>query len=96
VSIPDKAPNPKHKDSPSEGVQISSDVSNLKDPVAFGLDLFRTALRSTSLDSLNNFRFRLAGTNRIDSLLRTVDNPADSWAEEVAGFKERRKPYLLY
>lgn len=96
LSIPDKAPNPKHKDRTIEGVQISDDVSNLKDPVAFGLDLFRTALRSTSLDSLNSFRYRLAGTNRIDSLLRSVDNPADTWAAEVAAFKERRKPYLLY
>ncbi len=96
VSIPDKAPNPKHKDRPSEGIQISSDVSNLTDPVAFGLDLFRTALRSTSLDSLNSFRYRLAGTNRIDSLLRSFDNPADTWAQEVAAFKDKRKPYLLY
>ncbi len=96
MAIPDKAPNPKHKDRPIEGVQISNDVSNLKDPVAFGLDLYRTALRSTSLDSMNNFRYRLAGTNRIDSLLRSIDNPADTWAEEVAAFKARRKPYLLY
>lgn len=96
VSIADKAPNPKHKDRPSEGVQIASDVANLKDPVAFGLDLFRTALRSTSLDSLNNFRYLLAGTSRIDSLLRSFDNPADTWVEEVATFREKRKPYLLY
>lgn len=96
VSIPDKAPNPKHKDRPIEGIQISDDVSNLSDPVAFGMDLFRTALRSTSLDSLNNFRYRLAGTNRIDSLLRTNDNPADTWAQEVADFREKRRPYLLY
>lgn len=96
VSIPDKAPNPKHKDRPIEGIQISDNVSNLSDPVAFGMDLFRTALRSTSLDSLNNFRYRLAGTNRIDSLLRTNDNPADTWAQEVADFKGKRTPYLLY
>jgi uncharacterized protein YbbC (DUF1343 family) len=94
--IPDKAPNPKHKNTPIEGVQISDDVSNLKDPVAFGFDLFRTALRSTSLDSLNSFRYRLAGTNRIDSLLRSFDNPADTWQDEVAAFKAKRKPYLLY
>src|SRR5690606_32624791 len=36
VSIPDKAPNPKHKDRPIEGIQISDNVSNLSDPVAFG------------------------------------------------------------
>jgi hypothetical protein len=64
--------------------------------VAFGFDLFRTALRSTSLDSLNSFRYRLAGTNRIDSLLRSFDNPADTWQDEVAAFKAKRQPYLLY
>jgi len=96
VSIADKAPNPKHRDQLSSGVQISNDVSNLTDPVAFGLDLFRTAMRNTTSDSLNNFRYRLAGTDYIDEFLKSDVNPAENWRDEVQRFVELRKPYLLY
>jgi uncharacterized protein YbbC (DUF1343 family) len=96
ISIPDKSPNPKYKNVQSKGVRISDQLTELNDPVAFGLDLLRTMLRNAPQDSLNEFRYRLAGTNRIDSLLQSNIDPASSWAEDVSVFKEKRKPYLIY
>jgi uncharacterized protein YbbC (DUF1343 family) len=96
VSIPDKAPNPKYKNVQSRGILISDQVSTLKDPVAFGLDLLRTMLRHAPGDSLNEFRYRLAGTHRIDAFLNNDQDPSTSWTEDVALFREKRKPYLIY
>jgi len=96
VSIPDKAPNPKYKNATSSGLLISDQVSELKDPVSFGLDVLRTMLRYAPEDSLLEFRYRLAGTKRIDKILNSNEDPAATWAEDVATFKEKRKPYLIY
>ncbi len=96
VSIPDKAPRPKHMDTECQGVQISDDISKLTDPVAFGYDLFRTALRHTSSDSLIRFRYLVAGSDRIDALLASDENPADQWKDDVEAFKTLRAKYLLY
>lgn len=96
VSIPDKAPNPKYKNVQSSGVRISESISDLQDPVAFGLDLLRMMLRNAPQDSLNDFRYRLAGTKRIDDILSSDQDPTSSWIEDVALFKAKRKPYLIY
>lgn len=98
VEIPGRALRPKHENTTCNGLSIG--VPNMQyhlvDPVAFGHDMLRVALRSTTSGATNNFLFRLAGTDRITEYLAGDEPAAEMWKEEVDAFKGRRAPYLQY
>ena len=67
-------------------------------PLVFGLTLLKKFYRYTPEVQIKDHLFRLAGTRQIETYLKTgsSDSLKAYWKEEVADFKQRRKPYLLY
>lgn len=98
VEIPGRALRPKHRDVTNYGISIRvpDQQYHLIDPVAFGHDIVRVALNNSVSAEMNNFMYRLAGTDRISEYLKGDLDAAELWSDEVDAFREQRKPYLIY
>lgn len=88
-SIPGKALNPKFEGQACNGVTLSIINYESFDPVTFGMALLEWMLKNTEGGQMNEFIYKLAGSEKIKSL-----EPA--WEQEVAEFKKLRQPYLIY
>ncbi len=94
ISMPGKAPNPKHRDALSYGIEITelSNLENaLEDPVRFGIELMREMMDKTPDAKYLEFIKKLAGT---DKILET-EKPLD-WGAEFDDYLSKREKYLLY
>lgn len=96
--IPGRASNTKHKGMTVRGWKIDAMANPAFDPVAFGHVAVKAFLDAAPAASMNNFMYRLAGTDRIVDYLASegLEDPATLWADEVAEFNAQRKPYLIY
>ena len=105
TSRPQAAPSPRFEGRSLHGfaLQVTSgaDVS----PVELGVHALHAtyhvaqAQGDTAFVSRPTHLTRLAGTKRLATLLRegvSADSIIDTWREEVAAFRDRRAPYLLY
>lgn len=93
-SIPGVAPNPKHLDSPSIGIDVQLKGFDF-DPVRSGLKMFQIMVNATPYAETNSFLYRLAGTRAIDTIVNQEADPMeiDFGTKE---FLDKREPYLLY
>ena len=90
VSIPGKSLKPKYEGEVCYGVEIGiNDYENF-DPILFGVRLLELMDRSSERVELNDFILKLSGSKEIMNF-----NTA-AWEDEVAAFREKRKPYLIY
>lgn len=89
-SIPGKAVNPKHRGQECHGVRIHITDYEAFDPVEFGVALLDLMLKATEEGQMNDFIFKLAGSDQVKTL------NAEAWQESIEAFREARKPYLLY
>lgn len=89
-SIPGKSLNPKHQDVTCYGVKIGFKEFDKVDPVAFGVRLLEVMMTGSSEAGMNDFMFKLAGTEAVTSF------ETSSWEQEISSFVETRRPYLIY
>lgn len=96
--IPGRASNTKHRGKTVHGWFVDPKTGDDFDPVAFGHVATKAFLDASPEASVNNFMYRLAGTDRITEYLNSdgLASPAPLWADEVAAFNTLRKPYLMY
>ncbi|MEX0662899.1 MAG: DUF1343 domain-containing protein [Balneolaceae bacterium] len=92
--IPGVATSPKHEGELSRGIQIQLE-SFQYDPVRNGLLILKELMDASAGAETNSFLYRLAGTQKIDSILDGTEDPLtiDFGLDE---FKEMRELYLLY
>lgn len=94
ISMPGKAPNPKHKNQLSNGIELV-DLKNadkqLSDPVKFGIELMWELMDKTPDAQYLEFIKKLAGTDKI-----LDQNEPLNWGEDFDEFIEKRKKYLIY
>lgn len=94
ISMPGKAPNPKHKDERSHGLQISSLSNNektLTDPVKFGVELMHLMMQATPEAEYRSFLKNLAGTDEI-----LTDATPTEWGASYTEYLSTRTSYLIY
>ncbi|MBO6575226.1 MAG: DUF1343 domain-containing protein [Rhodothermales bacterium] len=100
VSMPGRAASPRHQDEEVSGVQVEVLDPSAVRPLALGMQTLAAAVAVTGLEVLNSrWMTRLAGTERLESMLReglSGDAIVASWDSEVASFRQQRAPYLLY
>jgi uncharacterized protein YbbC (DUF1343 family) len=98
IEIPGRALRPKHENSLVAGlyIKVPDEKYSSIDPVAFGHELLRAMLRSSTASTTNNFLYRLSGTDEIIYFLQGDDDPRQLWNDEMEAFKLQRSPYLLY
>ncbi len=101
-SIEKMATHPKHRDVEVQGVRLIIEDEDAVQPVAAGVHLLAAFLEQAP-DKKEFFRAgtlaRLSGTERLQEMLTRGMSPeeiAQSWEKDVAAFKERRRPYLMY
>ncbi len=96
--IPNRANNSKHRGKTVRGWFVDPNTGEGFDPVAFGLVATKAFLDASPEASVNNFMYRLAGTDRIMDYLNSegLTHPAPLWKAEVEAFKGQSKRYLLY
>lgn len=92
--IPGVATNPKHEGELSRGIQIQLESFEY-DPVRNGLLIFKELMDVSEDAETNSFLYKLAGTQKIDSILDGSEDPLTT-DFELDDFKEQRKSYLLY
>lgn len=104
-SIEGMASNPKLRGESLQGVRIAVTDANAYRPVGTGIHVlhgFHQQGQARGIDGLLSRRewlAKLSGTDRLFEMLQDEASPADiieSWKAEVAQFRERRAPYLLY
>ena len=88
-SIPGKATNPKYEGMECRGLSLSVKDYSVLDPVTFGVELLEFMMDHTQGARLNDFIYKLAGSEE-------VQRYEASWDEDIASFREKRAPYLLY
>lgn len=88
-SIPGKAANPKYEGETCIGVSVSVGNYELLKPVEFGVALLEFLVKQTPGAELNDYIYKLAGSEEIKSF-------KTNWDQEIAAFKDTRRPYLLY
>jgi len=99
IDIPGRAMDPKHENIQVQGIYLQPTARSWSelDPVAMGHDLLRVMIQSTDSVTTRDFLYLLTGTERIDEFLGNPKlSAAEMWEDEVAEFKRRRAPYLLY
>lgn len=89
VSIPGKAPHPKHEGEICRGVKLHITDYDALDPVAFGVSLLEIMLNSTAGAETTDFLYKLAGSEAVTSFQM-------NWKEETEAFKKSRTKYLIY
>jgi len=99
------APSPRFEGEQLPGFRLRvTDAASVR-PVELGIHAVHAvyhqaqALGDTSIISRPRHLSRLAGTDRLATLLRRGASPSriiDSWAGATATFREQRAPYLLY
>ncbi|GIV61882.1 MAG: hypothetical protein KatS3mg044_0748 [Rhodothermaceae bacterium] len=103
-AIPGMASDPKHRGLPVHGVRLVVTDRHAYRPVATGLHVLAALYRQAPPTERTAFLKErwlnlLAGTDRLYRHLvdgTPVDPLTASWSEEVAVFRQRRAPYLLY
>lgn len=104
VSIPGMSTSPKLLDTPLNGVRIRVTDEHAVLPVETGIVLLTEMHGQASESEIPEFirntgMGRLAGTDRLAQMLDakiSADSIVASWAQEVADFRRKRAPYLLY
>lgn len=94
VSIPGKAPTPKHQDKKVKGIEIEVTGYDF-DPFRIGLKILQTLVNATPDAEIKPFMYNLTGTKKIDGLLSGDANPMTVDFNN-SDFIELRKTYLLY
>lgn len=89
-SIPGKAIKPKHLDQECHGVSIRITDHQVFEPVGFGVALLELMLSATEGGEMNDFIFKLAGSDEVREMNATT------WDDDIQAFKDDRAPYLLY
>lgn len=104
-SMPQAAPSPRFEGQKVYGFELSVTDRRTVDPVEVGIHALHAMFQRAQVRGDTNFvsrpghLTRLAGTERVDQLLRggvSPDSIVATWAEEVAAFRERRSSSLLY
>ena len=90
VSIPGKARNPKYEGQLCRGVEIEVSNFDTFDPVLFGVRLLELMEEASDQVELNDFIYKLAGSEEIQNFNTAV------WQDQIESFREARKPYLIY
>lgn len=102
--LPGMAANPKHDRRAVSGVEINVTDQQTFLPVETGVHVLHTfakqarARRKRFIDR-PAWLAKLSGTTRFNGMLRRGATPAliiKAWAKDVAAFKKKRAPYLLY
>lgn len=89
-SMPGKALNPKHMKETCHGIRIAVQDFNDFDPVTFGVRLLEMMTSLSEESKMNDFIFRLAGTEEVKTFRPSA------WESEISVFKKARRTYLLY
>lgn len=105
TSRPRAAPSPRFEGQTLHGFRLSVTDRRAIEPVEVGLHALHAAydqaqvVGDTAFISRPAHLTRLAGTDRLIRQLEadvSPDSIVASWRDEVAQFRERRRPYLLY
>ena len=89
-SLPGKSLNPKYVGEICYGVRIGIEEFDNIDPVKFGVRLLQVMMSGSSKAKMNDFIYKLAGTDDVTSF------DTSGWLPEISSFKESRRPYLIY
>lgn len=104
-ALPRAAPSPRFEGERVYGFEVEVTDRRAVDPVEVGIHALHAMYHRAQARGVASFvsrpehLTRLAGTDRLQKLLRTGVSPDSivaSWREEVADFREQRSPYLLY
>jgi uncharacterized protein YbbC (DUF1343 family) len=104
-SIPGMDPSPKLEGRELSGIEQSVTDRGAFQPVETGVHVLHAFYKQAPEDASENPFFRsswlanLAGTERLERMLRDQQSPTQivaSWTAGVDAFKEQRRPYLLY
>jgi len=99
------APSPRFEDQPLHGVRLRVTDRRAVQPVELGIHALHATYQhaqrrgDTSFVSRPAHLTRLAGTEQLHTLLAEGASPDSiiaTWQEDVAQFRKRREPYLLY
>lgn len=89
-SLPGKSLNPKYEGETCYGIRIGIEEFDTIDPVKFGVRLLEMMISGSREAKMNDFIFKLAGTDAVTSF------DASAWETEISSFKKSRRPYLIY
>jgi uncharacterized protein YbbC (DUF1343 family) len=105
TSRPQAAPSPRFEGQTLHGVRLRVTDRHAVRPVELGIHALHAVYQQaraeddTAFISRPEHLTRLAGTERLQTALENGLSPdaiIDSWNQDVAQFRERRDPYLLY
>lgn len=88
-SIPGKAVNPKYEGQQCYGLRLYINEYDEFKPVEFGVHLLETMIANSDNGMMTDFILKLAGSGEVKSF-------STDWQDEVARFREARRPYLIY
>ena len=92
--IPGVATSPKHEGELSYGISIELESTDY-DPVRSGLLILKTLMDASNQAEVNDFMYRLTGTEKVDEILSGSADPM-SLDFELDSFMEQREQYLIY
>ena len=92
--IPGVAMSPKHEGELSYGISIELESTDY-DPVRSGLLILKTLMDASNQAEVNDFMYRLTGTEKVDEILSGSADPM-SLDFELDSFMEQREQYLIY
>ncbi len=100
VSIPGKALRPKGEGLLLNGILWENALEHA-DPLTIGLRMMQWLMEHSPEAEYKDYLYLLAGTNKIDELIRNrINLESDSldidWGSNLESFKEKRSNYLLY
>ena len=92
--IPGVATSPKHEGELSYGISIELESTDY-DPVRSGLLILKTLMDASNQAEVNDFMYRLTGTEKVDEILSGSADPM-SVDFELDSFMQQREQYLIY
>lgn len=105
TSRPGAAPSPRFEGQTLQGFRVGVTDRRAVQPVALGIHALHASYQQAQAETNADFvsrpdhLTRLAGTERLQTLLEEGTSPDSiiaAWENDMAAFRERRAPYLLY